>query len=176
MKRKLLLLVLLVSMMFVGLTIAGEEEGLLHYARLAAQMELTGGALEIALDEGADTAMLGSIDALEYDLERTLSDEEKAKVSNVFREALARILTAEVWVETTAEVYARHLKTDDLRALTDFYQTDAGAKILAIQGPLNQDLTEAAESLVREGEAAFADQVDSALEEIFPDYGMGKLE
>jgi hypothetical protein len=143
-------------------------------ARLAAQLELDGGALEIALDEGADTAMVGSIDALEYDLGRALSKEEKGKVTRIFRDALAGILTADIWIEATAEVYARHLTVQDLRALTDFYRTDSGTRILAIQGPLARDLGDAAEKLVGEGEAEFADQVDQALEELFPDYGMSQ--
>lgn len=176
MKSRLLHFSALLLALVTAPVLAGEADSLLHHAKMAAQMELDGGALEIALDEGADTAMVGSIDALEHDLGRALSDGEKAEVTRVFRDALAMILTPEIWVEATAEVYSRHLTLEDLRALTGFYGTDAGAKILSIQGPLARDLGKTAEKLVAEGEAAFADQVDRALEEIFPDYGMGKLE
>jgi hypothetical protein len=162
-----LILTMLITTFFAGQIVADDKEALIKYARMAAQMELAAGALDVALNEGADTALIGSIDVLEYDLGRALSLEEKEKVRGIFRGALAQILTPGIWVESTAEVYARHLEVGDLRHLTDFYQTESGAKILAIQGALGRDLGDTAERLLDENQAAFADRVDSALEEAF---------
>ena len=120
--------------------------------------------------------MRGSIDALEYDLGRQLSDEERTKVKSIFRSALANILTAEVWIDRTSMAYVRHLNLKNLTDLTDFYQTESGQKILAIQPALNRDLSEAAERLLNEKQAAFAEQVDAALEQMFPEYGLGQVE
>ena len=170
MKLSILIITLSISL-FSGMLIAGDEVvSASALARLAAQLEAKHGALDLALDEGADTALFGSIDALEYDLGRWISDEQKEMVRNIYRDALSTILTPDVWIDASAEVYSRHLSAIELKDLTDFYQTESGASILAAQGSVAADLGSTAEALLDKNQQAFADQVDTALSQLFPDY------
>ncbi|MBT8059157.1 MAG: DUF2059 domain-containing protein [Xanthomonadales bacterium] len=170
MKRLLLLMLLLASIN--GLNASESNQDLHEAARQAAQLELANGALEQALDEGAEIAVSASLGALENDLGRLLSDAEKAQVSDVFRRALASILTAEVWIDRSAAVYASHLSVEQLNDLVAFYRSESGQAVLGIQASLARDLSAAADALLDENQHGFAEQVDTELAELFPGYGL----
>ena len=168
-------MVLFISSMALP-AVAGEGKTALDYALVAAELEVRSGALEMALDEGAETALFGSIDVLEHDLGRPLTTEETATVTGIFRKVLEDILTEEIWMETTAAVYARHLSVEELGDLVAFYRSESGRKVLSVQAELGRDLGEAADRLLGEGQERFADEVDSALAKALPELGTGTVE
>ena len=146
----------------------------LERARQVARLEIEGGALDDALNVGADIALAAAGDALERELGRPVTDEERERVHGIFREALAEFLTPEVWVEQSAVVYARHLTPAELNELAAFYGTSTGSKLLSMQADLTHELGDAAEAIVVENEMAFAGRVDEALAAAFPELGGGQ--
>jgi hypothetical protein len=92
-------------------------------------------------------------------------------VRGIFRDALAEFLTPDVWVEASAAVYAEHLTAAELDDLAAFYRTSTGSKLLSLQEELTNQLGNAAEAIVVQNEAAFAERVDAALAEAFPEMG-----
>lgn len=174
--KKLPYIVALITILSgVCATSASENEAALGVARQAANLELQAGALDMALEEGAETALIGSQTALESALGRNLTAEETAKVKNVFRQALSQLLSPHTWVETTAKVYVRHLSEDELRDLLHFYESDTGQKVLGAQRDLSHDLGDTAERLLDEYQEEFATEVDTRLEKMFPEYGLGQV-
>jgi hypothetical protein len=146
-------------------------EASLERAREVAQIEVDGGALADALNLGADIAWTASADAMAMELGRPVTLEEQDRVRGIFRDALAEFLTPEAWIEASAEVYARHLTPAELDDLIAFYRTSTGGKLLSIQADLTDELGDAAEAIVVENEMAFAERVDEALAEAFPEIG-----
>lgn len=151
--------------------VADTPEARLEQAREVAQIEVDGGALADALELGADIAWNASAYALEEELGRPVTDEERGQVRGIFRTALAAFLTPEAWVEASAAVYAAHLTVAELDDLARFYRTSTGSKLLSLQEELTSELGDAAEAIVAENEAAFAAGVDEALAEAFPEIG-----
>ena len=136
--------------------LADTPELRLEKAREVAQLEVENGALDDALNLGADIAMAASLDALTGELGRVVTAEEQSRVRSIFRQALAEFLTP-------AEL-------DDLAR---FYRSPAGTKILSLQAELTADLGDAAEQIVVENEMAFAEAIDAALAEQFPELAQG---
>ncbi|KPK09114.1 MAG: hypothetical protein AMS20_00985 [Gemmatimonas sp. SG8_28] len=151
--------------------VADTPEARLEQARDVAQLEVDGGALNDALNLGADIAWTASADALAMELGRPVTEQEEAQVRGIFRDALAEFLTPEAWVEASAAVYADQLTAAELDDLARFYRTATGTKLLSIQEQLTTRLGDAAEAIVVANEAAFAARVDEALAEAFPEIG-----
>ncbi len=145
----------------------------LEKAREVAQLEVQGGALDEALNLGADIAMAASLDALVAQLGREATTAEQTRVRDIFRDALAEFLTPATWVDASATVYARHLTPSELDDLANFYRTTTGSKILSLQEEMTTELGDAAEQIVVENELAFAESVDAALAEAFPELAQG---
>jgi hypothetical protein len=158
-----------------GISASEPDAAGLEAARQAAQLELESGALEQALDEGANIALSASQGALESDLGRGLTEREAAQVRGVLRRALADILTPEVWIEQSSRAYARHLSAGHLEDLVAFYRSESGQAVLKIQGPLAGELSSAADALLGAQQEAFAERVDAELAEMFPDYGLAEI-
>jgi len=150
---------------------ADTPEARLEKAREVAQLEVDGGALADALNLGADIAWTASADALAMELGRPVTEEEEGRVRGIFRDALAEFLTPEAWVQTSAAVYAEQLTTPELHELAAFYRTATGSKLLSLQEELTNQLGDAAEAIVVENQTAFAERVDAALAEAFPEIG-----
>jgi hypothetical protein len=146
----------------------------LERAREVAQLEVEGGALDDALNTGADIALAAAGAAFEAQLGRPATEDERKRLRGIFRDALAEFLTAEVWVEQSAAVYARLLTPAELAELAAFYRTSTGTRLLSIQAELTAELGDAAEAIVVENEQAFAERVDSTLATEFPELEGGQ--
>jgi len=153
--------------------LADTPELRLEKARVVAQLEVANGALDDALNLGADIAMAASLDALVAELGRVVTAEEQSRVRSIFRQALAEFLTPATWEEASAAVYAQHLTPAELEDLARFYRSPAGTKILSLQEELTSELGDAAEQIVVENQMAFAESVDAALAEEFPELAQG---
>lgn len=143
----------------------------LERAREVAQLEIANGALDDALNLGADIALAASADALDQELGRPATEEEREQVRNIFRKALAKFITPETWLKVSAAVYAQHLTPTELKALAAFYRTSTGSKLLVLQAEITAELGDAAEAIFVKNEMAFAEHVDKALAETFPEIG-----
>lgn len=173
--KRMLLFVLFVGFMLSGCTSEIDTPEIrLELAREVAQLEIMNGALDDALNLGADIALSASADALDKELGRAATSEEREKVRSIFRKALAEFITPEAWVEVSAKVYAQHLTPAELKDLTAFYKTSTGSKLLSLQEELTAELGDAAEAIFVENEIAFAEKVDKALAQTFPELGQEK--
>jgi hypothetical protein len=82
---------------------------------------------------------------------------------------LAEFLTAELWQETVAKVYAENFTTAELQAIREFYRSPAGQKILSIQRSLDAEVGGAVEAVLEVHSDEFTARVDAALAERFPE-------
>jgi hypothetical protein len=134
-----------------------------------ARLEVEKGGLDEALDTGADFALATSLDTLAAQLGREPTDAEANRVRAILRSALAEVLTAERWQQASAAVYARHLAPAELEAIAAFYRSPTGTRLLGLQSEISNDLGDAAEEILGQGEDEFARLVDAALANEFPD-------
>ena len=74
--------------------------------------------------------------------------------------------------------YAESFTPEELRAITAFYRTPAGAKLLARQGTIAAEVarnnSEKFQARMRSAEQAIAPQLDQELRKLFPDLAPGK--
>jgi hypothetical protein len=131
-------------------------ENRLEQARALTALEVESGALDAMLDEGAALAREATTDLLMLELEREPTADDLAAVEEIMRAGLAEFLTAEVWQETVAAVYA-----------------PVGRKILSHGQVLDQAVGEAVEAALEAHHDEFAARVDAALAERFPELAEG---
>ena len=162
-----------VVMMAVGCSqpapIADSPEARLELARALTAVEVESGALDDMLDEGAALAREATADMLMLELEREPSQEDLAQLEAVMRAGLAEFLTAELWQETVAKVYAENFTVAELQATMQFYQSPAGQKILSLQRSLDAEVGDAVEAVLEVHSDEFTARVDAALAERFPE-------
>ena len=145
----------------------------LEQARALTALEVESGALDDMLDEGAALARDATADLLMLELEREPTAEDLAEVESIMRAALAEFLTAELWQETVAAVYAENFTAAELQETVAFYGSPTGQKILSHGRALDQAVGEAVESVLDVYSDEFADRVDAALAERFPEFAEG---
>jgi hypothetical protein len=155
--------------------IADTPEARLEQARALTAIEVESGALDSMLDEGAALAREATADLLMLELERQPTEDDLAQLEAVMRAGLAEFLTAELWQETVAEVYAENFTAAELQATREFYMSPTGRKILSIQRSLDGEVGDAVETVLEVHSDEFAARIDAALAERFPEFAEGGL-
>ncbi len=148
-------------------------ENRLEQARALTAAEVASGALDDMLDEGAALATEATADMLMLELEREPSEEDLAQLEAVMRASLADFLTADLWQEAVANVYADNFTAAELKETVDFYTSPAGGKILGLQRSLDTAVGDAVEAALEKHQDEFAARVDAALAERFPELAEG---
>ena len=152
---------------------ADTPEDRLEQARALTALEVESGALDDMLDEGAALARQATADLLMLELEREPSQEDLARLEAVMRAGLAEYLTAELWQETVAKIYAENFTAAELRDPREFYESPAGRKILSIQRSLDAEVGDAVEAALDVHSEEFTARVDAALAVSFPELAEG---
>ena len=167
-----------VVMMAVGCSqpapIPDSPEARLEQARALTALEVESGALDAMLDEGAALAREATADMLMLELEREPSEEDLAQLEAVMRTGLAEFLTAELWQETVAAVYAENFTAAELQETVAFYGSPTGQRILSHGRALDEAVGEAVEAALEVHNDEFAALVDAALAESFPELAEGE--
>jgi len=153
--------------------VADTPEARLEQARALTAIEVESGALDSMLDEGAALARQATADMLMLELEREPSDEDLAQLEAVMRAGLAEFLTAELWQETVAKVYAENFTAAELQETVAFYTSPTGLRILGLGRTLDEAVGGAVEAALEVHSDEFAARVDAALEESFPELAEG---
>ena len=148
-------------------------ENRLEQARALTAIEVEAGALDGMLDEGAALAREATADMLMIELEREPSEEDLATLEAVMRAGLAEFLTAELWQEIVAEVYAKNFTAAELQETVAFYGSPTGRKILGVGQALDQAVGEAVDAALEVHRDEFAERVDTALAETYPELAEG---
>ena len=113
--------------------LADTPENRLEQARALTAIEVEAGALDGMLDEGAALAREATADVLMLELEREPSEEDLATLEAVMRAGLAEFLTADLWQEIVAEVYAKNFTAAELQETVTVVDT-LGAVARFLQG------------------------------------------
>jgi hypothetical protein len=145
----------------------------LEQARALTALEVESGALDEMLDEGAALARDATEDLLMLEFEREPTVEDLAEVEAIMRASLAEFLTAELWQETVAAVYAENFTAAELQETVAFYGSPTGQKILSHGRALDQAVGEAVETALEVHHDEFAARVDAVLAERFPELAEG---
>jgi len=169
--------VMVAASMFVACSqpapIADTPEARLEQARALTAIEVESGALDDMLDEGAALAREATADMLMLELEREPTTEDLAQLEAVMRAGLAEFLTAELWQETVAQVYAENFTAAELQETVAFYTSPTGLRILGLGRTLDEAVGGAVEAALEVHSEEFAARVDAALEESFPELAEG---
>lgn len=173
-KRASVLMMIAVMMLFAGgcaksAPPADTPENRLLAARALTALEVESGALDEMLDEGAALAREATTDILLLELEREPSEEDLAQLETVLRAGLAEFLTADLWQEVVAEVYAENFTASELQAAVEFYNSPTGRKILSMGQRLDDEVGNAVEAALEIHNDEFVAMVDAALAERFPE-------
>lgn len=153
--------------------ITDSPEARLEQARALTTLEVESGALDNMLDEGAALAREATADMLMLELEREPSDEDLAQLEAIIRANLAEFLTADLWKETVAVVYAENFTAAELQEVVTFYSSSTGRKVLGLQRSLDTAVGDAVEAVLEDYQDEFAARIDAALEERFPEFSEG---
>jgi len=138
-------------------------------AEAFARLSIEGGSRERALDDGAQLGEAYSLETLKIELGRELTEAERETVRGIMREALAGILTPEVWSETLVAVCTEHFTAGELRELNEFFQGPTGAKFLRLESQLGDAVNDRTDAVFKEHIDAFSEQVDERLGQAFPE-------
>jgi hypothetical protein len=177
--RKIVILVSIIGLL-VGILACSQPapledtpENRLEQARALTALEVESGALDVMLDEGAALAREATADLLMLELEREPSAEDLATLEAVMRDGLAEFLTAELWQETAAGVYAANFTAAELQETVAFYGSPTGIKILGLGKTLDEAVGDAVETALEAHSDEFADRIDATLAERFPEFAEG---
>lgn len=166
-----------VVMMTVGcgqvVQIEDSPENRLEQARALTALEVESGALDDMLDEGAALAREATAGMLMLELERQPSEEDLAQLEAVMHAGLEEFLTADLWQETVASVYAENFTAAELQETVAFYSSPTGRSILAAQRSLDSAVGDAVEAALEVHHDEFAARIDAALAERFPELAEG---
>lgn len=142
---------------------ADSPEARAELASRIAGLEIAGGSYEQTLHLGAELAIGSSEQALAAELGRALTEEERDRVRQVMREALAGIVSAEAFRSAVSEAYADRFSAAELQAISEFFASPAGSKLLSQQAGLTEEIGGAMESIVDENLERFISTVDEGL-------------
>jgi hypothetical protein len=149
--------------------VADSPEARQAEAEAFAQLSIEGGSLERALDDGAQLGEAYSLETLKIELGRELTQAERETVRGIMHEALAGILTPEVWSRTLVAVCTENFTAGELRELNEFFQAPTGAKFLRLESQLADEVNDRADAVFTDNLDAFISQVDEGLAEAFPE-------
>jgi len=168
--KRMGLIVLAAGLLLVGCA-AKKDTPELRLAKAVelAQLDIKGGAFENALSRATTLAFTASVGALEDEMERPATDDEKERLRGILRQALSEFITPEAWIKVASTVYAKHLTAAELGEVEAFYSSPAGAKVVSLQGTFGAEMGEAAEALFAENRDRFVKRVDEAVVKAFPD-------
>ena len=150
---------------------ADTQEARAELAGSIAALEIAGGSYEQTLDLGADLALDSSADALSDQIGRELTDEERLRVRQVMREALADILSQEAFRAAVVSAYTNRFTAAELQSISTFFASPAGASLLGRQAELTDEIGTAMEALVDANVEQFVAAVDAGIAREFPDTG-----
>jgi hypothetical protein len=142
-------------------------ENRLKSATVLAMMFEEAGSVDRARDEGAALATESTIPALELELGRSLTDEEKARVSEIMRGVLDDFLTDDDWIMTVAEVLAEEFAVADLDAIVEFFKSPTGIRFLEVEGAVSKAIDDRLGETFDKRFDAFAARVDEELSAAF---------
>jgi hypothetical protein len=135
----------------------------LKSATVLAMMFEEAGAVDRARDEGADLATEATIPALELELGRTLTDEEKARVSEIMLGVLEDFLTEDDWVVTVAEILAEEFSVAELDSVIEFFKSPVGMRFLEVEGAVSKKIDDRIGDTLDNRFDAFVLRVDEEL-------------
>jgi hypothetical protein len=87
---------------------------------------------------------------------------------------LAQILTAERFEAALTGVYAKHFTPAELQAVLEFYQSPAGARVLAVQSEVTEQIGDATEAVLEEHIEELITAIDEGLAAAFPELAGGE--
>jgi hypothetical protein len=137
-------------------------------ARTLAGVFVDGGSYARILDEGAELAESYSVDAIEFELGRTVSDDERARVRQILHDVLAEFLTQTRMEQILTDVCERNFTAAQLDATINYFRSPAGVRFLEIEATLAREIDEQVMALLGADEDAFVGRVDQALAVEFP--------
>jgi hypothetical protein len=146
----------------------------LKSATVLAMMFEAAGAVDRARDEGAALATESTIPPLELELGRTLTDEEKARVSEIMLRVLDDFLTDDEWVMTVAEVLADEFSVAELDSVIAFFKSPAGIRFLEVEGAVSKEIDDRIGDTFDKRFDAFASRVDEELSAAFEGLAEGE--
>jgi hypothetical protein len=129
------------------------------------------GAHEQVLDRGVESAWGPSLETLQLELGRTLTEDEQAGVRKILRSVLAEFLTTELWQENIAAVYAEHFTATELQSLLEFYDSPLGRKTLELDETLSQEFDDSLDVALDPRVDEFIARVDEELAKAFEELG-----
>lgn len=141
--------------------------------RLAA-MFMESGSWDRALDEGADLGRDSTVDSLKLDLGRELTEEERARVREIIREALGKTVTAEMWQQMLTDICAEYFTAGELESIHEFFLSPAGSRILELDTKVDREIEIRAYAAFDERVEQFVERVDAELSAAFPETAGGE--
>ena len=165
----MILVLSLVAACYGSHDVADSPEARQEEARTFARLSMQGGSLDDVLDKGAEVGAAYSLQTMQVELGRELSDEERARVRGIMRDALAEFITPEAWTETLVAVCVEYFTASELREINDFFQSSTGSKFLSVESKLSQEINDRADAIFEENIYAFITRVDEELGEAFPE-------
>jgi hypothetical protein len=142
-------------------------------ARTIARLSVESGSLREMIDDGAKLAQASTAESLKLELKRELTDAEEEQVLEIFREALAEILTQKEYEEIMIGVIAAHFSAPEMAEALAFYQSPAGAKILRLESALAQEVDAKTDALFDDRLDDFIARVDRELANEFAELREG---
>jgi hypothetical protein len=149
------------------------EEARQEGARTIARLSVESGSLREMIDDGAKLAQASTAESLKLELKRELTDAEEEQVLEIFREALAEILTQKEYEEIMIGVIAAHFSAPEMAEALAFYQSPAGAKILRLESALAQEVDAKTDALFDDHLDDFIARVDRELANEFAELREG---
>lgn len=121
------------------------------------------------LDAAADLVMLMKLDeqiAATVDpliSEQVAANPQLVPVEGVMREFFLKYFTAEEIRPRLTEVYAKHFDVKELKAMTKFYKTPTGKKLLAVEPALTVEAGQVGRQIVLDHQAELMQMVMAKL-------------
>jgi len=137
------------------------------------QLERRAGAYEKTLDRGASYALQAAAGPLTLQLERELSADERERAKTVMRRVLAEFLAVDAWENAIGQVYAAHFTPAEMQAAIEFFSSPVGAKIIELQGTIDQQTADAVEEIIGSRIQDFIGRIDEELAREFPELAGG---
>jgi hypothetical protein len=136
-------------------------------ATTLARVLVAGGSWDNALSDGAEVAQGYTVQAIEVELERELTEEERARVQEILRSVIAEFVTADVWEETLSTVCAENFTASEMKSITAFLESPAGAKLLELGDDLALEINGRVDAMFEDRLDEFVDRVDEELDQAF---------
>jgi len=114
------------------------------------RLELTHGALDAFIDQGAERGVQAGKRYFEELVKRQIYYEEHLRLREVYRRVFGEVFTQRDLAEAVAPVYVKYLSPKEMVDLLRFYQTPTGSKMLKIQYLLRTERMKEVEKLYQQ--------------------------